>query len=133
MHADDSPQWTLEERFHAAMLHLYYTCAARLKPPYFAARFLALVHECGGKQAADQLLAGAAPSAGFIELALRGAEHLPLSVEYLVLQSPWCALFSTEQRAIARERLLQAGCTPPEEDRDIDTSRDQAHATTVDD
>lgn len=111
-----SPPWTLEERFHAAMLHLYYTCAARLKPPYFAARFLELVHACGGKQAADQLLAGTSPSAGFIELALRGPGHLTLSVEYLCLQSPWRALFDEEQRAVARARLAQAGCTPPAED-----------------
>ena len=107
---------SLEDGFHTAMLHLYYACAARLKPPYFAARFLELVLEHGGKHAADRLLASPALAPVFAELSLRGSEHLTFSVEYLALQSPWRALFTDEQRAIARRRLLQAGGTVPADD-----------------
>jgi len=107
---------SLEERFHAAMLHVYYACAAKLKPPFFASRFRDLVHEVGGRQAADELLAATAPSAVFLELCLRGSEHLTLSVEYLVLQAPWRALFSPEQRATARDRLRSAGGALPPDD-----------------
>ena len=118
MRADSS----LEDDFHVAMLQLYYACAARLKPPYFASRFLDLVWEQGGKHVADEVLAAATPSAGFAELHLRGSEHLTFSVEYLVLQSPWRALFDEEQRAVARRRLLQAGgVLPPDEKTDIAT------------
>jgi hypothetical protein len=105
----------LEERFHAAMLHIYER-AAQLKPPYHATRFLQMVQGNGGKAAADQLLASANPSAGFTELYLRGKENLQISVEYLVLQVPWRELFSKEQLAVARKRLVQAECLPPTED-----------------
>lgn len=107
---------SLEDRFHTAMLQLYYACAARLKPPYFASRFLELVLEHGGKDAADRLLASPALAPVFAELCLRGPEHLTYSVEHLVLQSPWHALFSDEQRATARDRLLQAGGALPVDD-----------------
>ncbi len=101
----------LEEQFHAAMLHIY-ECAARLKPPYRATRFLQMVQGSGGKAAADQLLASANPSAGFTELFLRGRENLKLSVEYLVLQDPWRNLFSEEQLAVAHKRLVDVGVSP---------------------
>lgn len=102
----------LEERFHTAMLHIYES-AARLSPPYRATRFLQMVQGSGGKAAADQLLASANPSAGFTELFLRGREQLKLSVEYLVLQEPWQALFSEEQLAVAIKRLRDVGVEPP--------------------
>jgi hypothetical protein len=102
----------LEEQFHAAMLQIHER-AAQLNPPYRATRFLQMVQGSGGKAAADQLLASANPSAGFTELFLRGREHLKLSVEYLVLQDPWRALFSDEQLAVARKRLFSVGVEPP--------------------
>jgi len=108
----------LETAFHAAMLQLYYACAARLKPPYFAARFLELVLEHGGKHAADRLLASPTLAPVFAELCLRGPEHLTYSVEHLVLQSPWRALFSSEQLATARERLVRAGGMLPDDETD---------------
>jgi hypothetical protein len=109
----------LETAFHAAMLQLYYACAARLKPPYFAARFLELVLEHGGKHAADRLLASPALAPVFAELCLRGPEHLSYSVEHLVLQAPWRTLFSGEQLAIARERLVRAGGMLPDDDASV--------------
>ncbi len=103
---------SLEDQFHAAMLHIY-ECAAQLKPPYRATRFLQMVQSSGGKVAADQLLASANPSAGFTELFLRGRENLKLSVEYLVLQQPWNQLFTEEQLEVARKRLVDVGVEPP--------------------
>jgi hypothetical protein len=102
----------IEEKFHAAMLHIYES-AARLNPPYRATRFLQMVQGSGGKAAADQLLASTNPSAGFTELFLRGKDNLKLSVEYLVLQEPWQSLFTDEQLEIARKRLLQVEVIPP--------------------
>ncbi|HSR65563.1 MAG TPA: hypothetical protein VLM17_08190 [Xanthomonadaceae bacterium] len=104
---------TLEERFHAAMVNLYYACAVRLKPPYYASRFLESVLASGGRQVAEHLLDAAAPSTGFAELRMRGVDALQLSVEYLVLQEPWCQLFSEEQRATAHARLAQADAEAP--------------------
>ena len=102
----------LEEHFDAAMLNIYEQ-ATRLKPPYRASRFLQMVQGSGGKAAADQLLGSANPSAGFTELFLRGREQLKLSVEYLVLQDPWHSLFTEEQLAVARKRLVDVGVEPP--------------------
>jgi len=102
----------LEEQFHAEMLHIYES-AARLNPPYRATRFLQMVQSSGGKAAADQLLASVNPSAGFTELFLRGKENLKLSVDYLVLQDPWQQIFTEEQLAVARKRLIQVGVAPP--------------------
>lgn len=110
----------IEEQFHAAMLNIYER-AAQLKPPYRATRFLQMVQGSGGKVAADQLLASTNPSAGFTELFLRGRENLKLSVEYLVLQSPWRSLFSPEQLAVARERLIRVGSELPPEDVNSDS------------
>lgn len=103
----------IEDQFHAAMLNIYER-GTHLKPPYRATRFLQMVQGQGGKAAADQLLAASNPSSGFTELYLRGAENLRISVEYLVLQSPWSSLFSAEQLAFARKRLLAVGVEPPD-------------------
>jgi len=103
------------EKFHAAMLGIYEK-AKGLKPPYHATAFLRMVNEHGGKEAADRLLAMPNPSSGFTELFFRGRENLKLSVEYVILQNPWRALFTQEQRAIARKRLVKVEVSPPEED-----------------
>lgn len=105
----------LIDQFHSAMLAIY-DAALRLKPTYRATLFLRMVHEHGGKGAADRLLSTGNPSSGFTELYLRGKENLKISVEYLILQSPWRELFTEEQRAIARKRLKDVGCSPPSED-----------------
>jgi len=102
----------LEQDFHHAMQSIY-DRAAKLKPPYYAKAFRQLVNTHGGKAAADRLLAAAKPSQNFVELFLRGRENLQLSAEYLVLQAPWSSLFSAEQLAIARRRLIQHECPLP--------------------
>ena len=98
--------------FHQEMLDTY-DAARRLKPPYTPTEFRRMVTDLGGKEAADRLLSARNPSSGFTELYLRGKENLKLSVEYLVLRSPWRTLFTPEQRAIARRRLLDVECELP--------------------
>ena len=105
----------LEKQFHEAMLGIY-EAAKRLKPPYPASRFLRMVHEYGGKETADRLLATDNPSEGFTELFLRGKENLKVSVEYVVLQSPWRQLFSKDQLDVARQRHRDVKCDRPPED-----------------
>ena len=105
----------LNDQFHSAMLAIY-DAALRLKPTYRATIFLRMVNEHGGKKAADRLLSTVNPSSGFTELYLRGKDNLKISLEYLVLQSPWRELFTEEQRAIARKRLKDVGCSPPLDD-----------------
>lgn len=106
----------LEEQFHEAMLEIY-EAAKRLKPPYRAPRFLRMVHQHGGRETANRLLATGEPSEGFTQLLLRGKENLKISVEYLVLRNPWReVLFSEDQRAKARKRLRDYECEPPPED-----------------
>lgn len=107
---------SLIEQFHQAMLGIY-DAAANLKTPYRATIFLRMVKTHGGKIAADKLLATANPSQGFTELFLRGRENLNLSVEYLVLQNPWRELFKAEQLVIARKRLHDVDCDPPEDEK----------------
>lgn len=102
----------LENCFHDAMLAIY-EGARRLKPPYVATRFLRMVHEHGGRETANRLLATGEPSEGFTQLFLRGKENLKLSVEYVVLQDQWRGLFTEEQLATARKRLSDYKCDPP--------------------
>jgi hypothetical protein len=105
----------LLDGFNTAMLNIY-EAAKQLKPPYSAPRFLRMVHEHGGKETADRLLATGDPSEGFTKLFLRGKDNLRISVEYVVLQNPWRALFEPDQLAVARKRLLDHGCQLPPED-----------------
>lgn len=105
----------LTEKFHLAMLSIYQQ-AADLVPPYRATRFRQMVQANGGKAVADKLLATNKPSDGFTELFIRGRENLKISVEYLVLESPWRSLFTDEQLAIALKRLKEVDCPPPPSD-----------------
>ena len=115
------PRSTLEQQFHEEMLQIY-EAAKRLKPPYHAPRFLRMVNEHGGKDAADRLLATGEPSEGFTQLFMRGPENLRLSVEYLVLQSSWRELFTDEQLATARSRLEEYECDLPPDAEEGDTA-----------
>jgi hypothetical protein len=105
----------LERQFHEAMLGIY-EAAKHLSPPYHAPRFLRMVNEHGGKEAANRLLATGEPSEGFTQLFPRGKENLKLSVEYLVLTKPYRALFDDEQLAVARQRLHDYEFSPPSND-----------------
>ena len=106
----------LEQEFHEAMLNLYEE-TLKFKPPYKATRFLKMVNEFGGKEAADKLLSTGEKKTqtGFTELILSGGgvHALRYSMEYLVLQKLWCDLFTEEQLAVARKRLERVGFVFP--------------------
>jgi len=90
--------------------------AKRLKPTYPATAFRKMLANHGGKGTADRLLASTDPASGFTELFMRGKENLKLSLECVVLKSPWRTLFTSDQLATARSRLLEVGCDLPDDD-----------------
>jgi hypothetical protein len=92
-------------RFEAAMLSLYDVWWEQIR--YRASRFRQLMGSRGGLGAAEALLAKAGTSEGFARLL--AAKKLDLTVEYLVLKREYGALFSPEERGIARRRLVEAG------------------------
>ncbi len=106
---------TLESKFDDAM-HGIHRAAGELNPPYLAHGFLGMLRRNGGKETAERLLAKDRPSDGFTELFLRGPQNLKISVEYLVLCSPWRQLFTDDQLTIARQRLREVECPLPPED-----------------
>ena len=93
----------LEMRFHQAMLGIYDEVT---RAGYRPTRFRQMVIELGGLLAARQLLQGdAPPSEGFVRL--WEMERLDLTVESLVLQEPWCKLFSADELRTAERRLAE--------------------------
>jgi len=90
--------------------------AASLKPPFRAPEFVRMVQVHGGKETADRLLASGDVSRGFSRLWERDPNLLKLSMEYLVLQDPWRALFTADQLQKARQRLQDYRCPLPSED-----------------
>jgi hypothetical protein len=101
---------TVIARFDAAMLEVYGSAMREVRYP--ARRFLAMVRGRGGVEAARQLLSKLGVSEGFRRLA--EARKLNLTMEYQVLQPEFRVLFADEERAVARQRLLDAGM--PERD-----------------
>jgi hypothetical protein len=100
--ADPSP---LELDFHQKMLGIYTT--AKEQCGYNATRFLQMVSNYGSLRTAKQLLATNEPSDGFTVLWGRG--RLDLTVENLVLNPKYQTLFSPDEIAVARERLIAYG------------------------
>ncbi|MFX0195965.1 MAG: hypothetical protein ACFFCW_07570 [Candidatus Hodarchaeota archaeon] len=94
----------LENMFHHAMLSIYER--AKHECGYNATRFLQMVNERGGLQAAKVLLQSPL-SEGFIALWER--QRLDLTMEALIQSSTWKALFTKEELEIARKRLQEAG------------------------
>lgn len=93
------------QRFDRAMLEVY--DAVLREAGYAARRFLIMTKRRGGHEAARHLLARPGVSEGFNRLA--EARKLSLSVEFQVLQPGFEALFTQEERAVARQRLLEGG------------------------
>ncbi len=91
----------LEKRFDAEMIGIYER--AKEECGYNATRFLQMVTELRGLQAAKALLRSDDLSDGFTALWEHG--RLDLTMEALVLRSPWSALFSDDELARARKRL----------------------------
>ena len=94
----------IERQFHEEMVGIY-RAAARIG--YRAPRFLQMVIEHGGLEAAKRLLRAPEEQSGLTRLWELG--RLDLSVEALVLQERWNTLFSDEERQKARTRLKEHG------------------------
>jgi hypothetical protein len=91
--------------FDRAMFDIYNR--ARQKCDYNATRFLQMLIEKGGLITARQLLTEGNPQEGFVHLWECGC--LDLTVEALVLQDPFCHLFSADELMVARSRLEDLG------------------------
>jgi hypothetical protein len=88
-------------RSKAAMEAIHHD--AKREIGYNATRFLVMVKELGGLEAAHRLLAGERVHDGFAELLLAGRPDL--TVEALVLKPEFQPLFSEAELRVARERL----------------------------
>ena len=92
---------SLEQEFHEAMLHVYER--ARDECGYNAIRFLQMVTDLGGLEAAKRLLHSKDLSCGFERLWELG--RLDISMEKVVMDPKWRSLFTDEELSIARRRL----------------------------
>ena len=90
----------LKSQFHQEMLRIY---EGATEFGYYPTRFKQMVETHGGLGAAQLLLAGDAPSSGFERLWEEG--RLDLSVEALVLRTPWTTLFVEAELREAERRL----------------------------
>jgi hypothetical protein len=106
--ADEVDIRELERRFDAAMFDVYRR--AKHEAGYNATRFLQMLDDLRGVQAARTLLAASKLSEGYVALWERG--RLDLTVEAVILDPAWEPLFTDEQRRIARSRLTEYGFKP---------------------
>lgn len=88
--------------FDDAMMQIYHR--AKYEVHYNATRYLNMVQDHGGLEAAKILLHSPHVSDGYTALWER--KRLDLTVEALILQEKWVSLFSDEERRIARKRLM---------------------------
>jgi hypothetical protein len=95
----------LEARFDTAMMNVYQR--ALTECGYNATRFLQMLFEHRGLETARKLLHAPKVSEGYTALWER--QRLDLTVESLILKPEWYALFSDEDRDIARKRLAEYG------------------------
>ncbi|WP_407542458.1 hypothetical protein Q0M94_22935 (plasmid) [Deinococcus radiomollis] len=98
---------SLEARFEKALLA---DAEAVGKIDYDPRRFKLMIRQKGGVETARTLLQPGAASYGFEVLREKG--HLELSMEALLVQAPWRALFSDEELMTAMERLWAGGYIP---------------------
>jgi len=97
-----------EAMFHNEMMRIY--DRAKRECGYNATRFLQMVTENGGLNAAKSLLRTNAVSDGLVELWKH--KRLDLTMEALILRSPWRSLFTNEELATAETRLRDLGYSP---------------------
>jgi hypothetical protein len=95
----------LEKQFHKQMLGVYR--AALVRCNYRAIRFLQMVHERGGVQAARDLLHTEHYPEGLT--ALWECNCLDISMEALIRKDPWRQLFTDQELAVAEKRLKDLG------------------------
>ena len=99
----------LEVQFHQEMLRIYDEASTFR---YYPTRFLQMVNDHGGVQAAKILLGKDAPSYGFERLWEEC--RLDLSVEALVLRDSWRDLFDLDELREAYRRLDGSDYDPGE-------------------
>ena len=91
----------LEQDFHKKMVDIYRQAK---EAGYVASRFLQMVSEIGGVEAAKTLINASTPSDGYTELFKIG--RLDLTVEALVVSDlKWQKLFDFEEVNRAKKRL----------------------------
>lgn len=95
----------LESQFNADMQNIYLTAKKELG--YNATRFLQLLSEKGGLQAARQLIAKDGGTYGFEVLWEK--KRLDLSIEAYVLKDKYSILFTDTEKEICRKRLRDFG------------------------
>lgn len=96
---------SIELAFDRAMHEIYENALSECG--YRATRFLNLVNQIGGLEAARQLLRSDVHAEGLTALWEHG--RLDLSMEALVLKEEWKALFSTDEQKSAARRLQKLG------------------------
>jgi hypothetical protein len=101
-------QNAIERRFDAEMDEAYESWKRECS--YNATRFLQMLRNRGGAEAARRLLHKKGTSFGLERLA--ECRALQLTVEYHVLKPEFAALFSEDELAIARGRLIAKGLRP---------------------
>jgi hypothetical protein len=107
---EDQPLDTLELAFHSRMVSIYER--ARSEAQYTATRFIQMVAEYGGVEAARRILHIPDASDGWNALWEKG--RLDLWVECQVLDPQFHQLFTGEERSAARKWLLDYGFDPEE-------------------
>lgn len=99
---------TVEDQFHRAMIAIYQNalrdCTER------AAYFLRMVGSQGGVETAKKLLQSDAVERSPAPLWECG--RLDLRFEYLILQPAYAALFTDQEKHMARQRLKEHGYSP---------------------
>jgi hypothetical protein len=93
------------QQFHDAMIDIYLRAKRECK--YNAARFIQVVTNKGGVEAARALILKDGGTEGFAKLWELG--RLDLSVEALVLRDEYRELFTNNEREACRKRLMDYG------------------------
>lgn len=99
----------LENKFNLDMKDIYLSCKRELG--YTPTRFMQLVSQKGGVQAAKQLILKDGGTYGFE--VLWENNRLDLSIEAYVLRPEYESLFSDEERRLCRNRLIEFGYKIP--------------------
>ena len=95
----------LEQEWHKAMLDIYRM--AKKDCQYNATRFLEMITDLGGLEAARRLINANTPSDGFT--ALWEHKRLDLTVEAHALMPRFSSLFDQGELEMARKRLVDYG------------------------
>ncbi|MFB3886122.1 MAG: hypothetical protein ACE144_12915 [Thermodesulfobacteriota bacterium] len=103
----ESTNRDIERQFDRAMTSIYER--ALIECGYKATRFLQMIQEDGGFHTAKTLLHTPGLQDGFQALWEHG--RLDLTMEALILRSPWNKLFTDDEKEIARKRLRDCGYT----------------------